>query len=52
MGLTLWAFADLKAAPRRLGNPGLPVPFAEELERVVLPDAAAIEDTVREMLAG
>lgn len=45
------AFGALKAAPRRLGNPGVPVPFAPPLEAAVLPDRERIAAAVREMLA-
>jgi pyruvate dehydrogenase E1 component beta subunit len=45
------AFDALKAAPRRLGNPGVPVPFAPTLEAEVLPGRARIEATIREMLS-
>ena len=44
------AFAALKAAPRRLGNPGVPVPFAPPLEDAVLPDRARIVSAIRAML--
>jgi pyruvate dehydrogenase E1 component beta subunit len=45
------AFADLKVAPRRIGNPGVPVPFEEGMERVVLPGTPEIVATVRKMMA-
>jgi pyruvate/2-oxoglutarate/acetoin dehydrogenase E1 component len=45
------AFGALKSAPRRLGNPGVPVPFAPPLEDAVLPDADRIVSVIREMLA-
>ena len=45
------AFDALKAAPRRLGNPGVPVPFAPTLEAEVLPGQARIEAAIREMLS-
>lgn len=45
------AFDRLVTSPRRLGNPGVPVPFAENLERVVLPGETLIRDTIREMVA-
>ncbi|HWS74862.1 MAG TPA: alpha-ketoacid dehydrogenase subunit beta [Quisquiliibacterium sp.] len=45
------AFGALRCAPRRLGNPGVPVPFAPALEAVVLPGQAAIEGALRTMLA-
>ncbi|MBI5258090.1 MAG: alpha-ketoacid dehydrogenase subunit beta [Burkholderiales bacterium] len=45
------AFDALKAAPRRIGNPGVPVPFAPTLEAEVLPSRARIEAAIREMLA-
>ena len=44
------AFDALKAAPRRLGNPNVPVPFAPPLQDVVLPGRARIEAAIREML--
>jgi len=45
------AFKALKAAPRRLGNPGVPVPFAPPLEDAVLPDQERIMSAIREMLS-
>ena len=45
------AFDALKAAPRRLGNPGVPVPFAPPLQDEVLPSRARIEAAIREMLS-
>jgi acetoin:2,6-dichlorophenolindophenol oxidoreductase subunit beta len=45
------AFDALKSAPRRLGNPGVPVPFAPVLEAAVLPDRERIAATIRDMLA-
>lgn len=44
------AFDALKAAPRRLGNPGVPVPFAPSLEAVVLPDGERIAAAVRDLV--
>ncbi|MDO8476373.1 MAG: pyruvate dehydrogenase complex E1 component subunit beta [Candidatus Rokubacteria bacterium] len=46
------AFGALRAAPRRLGNPGVPVPFAPPLEAVVLPGPTEIAAAIRDMLAG
>jgi len=45
------AFDALKAAPRRLGNPCVPVPFAPTLEREVLPGRERIEAAIRELVA-
>lgn len=45
------AFDALKAAPRRLGNPGVPVPFAPPLERVVLPNKDKITEALRAIMA-
>jgi len=45
------AFDAMKAAPRRLGNPGVPVPFAPPLQDEVLPSQARIEAAIREMLS-
>jgi len=45
------AFGALKAAPRRLGNPGVPVPFAPPLEAFVLPNTERIAATIREMMS-
>lgn len=45
------AFDALKAAPRRLGNPNVPVPFAPTLQDEVLPGQARIEAVIREMLS-
>ena len=44
------AFKDLKAAPRRLGNIGVPVPFEPSLEDTVLPTKEKIVTAVREMM--
>ena len=44
------AFDVLKAPPRRLGNPGVPVPFAPSLEAVVLPDGERIASAVRDLV--
>ncbi len=44
------AFGDLAAAPRRLGNPGVPVPFAPPLEDAVLPDQERIAAAIRELV--
>ncbi|MCG6909273.1 MAG: alpha-ketoacid dehydrogenase subunit beta [Deltaproteobacteria bacterium] len=44
-------FQDLKAPPRRLGNPGVPVPFEPSLEDTVLPTTEKILKAVREMVA-
>jgi pyruvate dehydrogenase E1 component beta subunit len=44
------AFGDLKTAPRRLGNPGVPVPFEASLEEVVLPTIEKIVNAAREMM--
>ncbi len=46
------AFDALKAAPRRLGNPGVPVPFAPPLEAAVIPDQRRIAAAIREMIGG
>lgn len=45
------AYDALKAPPRRLGNPGVPVPSAPPLEDAVLPDTARIEAAVRALVA-
>ncbi len=37
---------------RRLAVPDVPIPYSRPLEQFVLPDAARIADTVRQMLAG
>lgn len=44
------AFKYLKAAPRRIGNPGVPVPFEPSLEEVVLPTVEKIVAIAREMM--
>jgi pyruvate/2-oxoglutarate/acetoin dehydrogenase E1 component len=44
------AFTALKSAPRRLGNPGVPVPFAPSLEDAILPGRERIMTVIREML--
>ncbi len=46
------ALGALKAPPRRLGNPGVPVPFAPVLEYEVLPDQERIVSSIREMMRG
>lgn len=45
------AFGYLKAPPRRLGNPGVPVPFAPTLEAAVIPNIENIEQAIREISA-
>ena len=45
------AFGALRTAPRRLGNPGVPVPFAPPLEDAVLPGPTEIAAAIRDMLA-
>jgi acetoin:2,6-dichlorophenolindophenol oxidoreductase subunit beta len=49
--VTEHAFDALKVAPRRLGNPGVPVPFAPVLEDVVLPDTDRITSMIRDMMS-
>lgn len=44
------AFDSMKAAPRRLGNPNVPVPFASCLQDEVLPNQARIETAIRQIL--
>ena len=44
------AFSALKNAPRRLGNPEVPIPFAPALEDEVLPGLERIVATIRQML--
>ena len=48
--VTEQAFGALRAGPRRLGNPGVPVPFAPPLEDVVLPGRDAIVAVITDML--
>ena len=45
--ITEGAFSSLAAPVRRLAMPDVPVPSARELERAVMPDAAAIADAAR-----
>jgi pyruvate/2-oxoglutarate/acetoin dehydrogenase E1 component len=45
------AFEALKAAPQRLGNPGVPIPFAPPLEAVVIPDERRIAEAIRVIVA-
>lgn len=45
------AFGALKAPPRRLGNPGVPVPFAPVLEDAVIPGPEQIASAIREMIS-
>jgi pyruvate dehydrogenase E1 component beta subunit len=40
------AFASLKAAPERVGNPNLPVPYSPILEAAVLPSKEKIEEAM------
>lgn len=44
------AFESMKAAPGRLGNPNVPVPFAPCLQDEVLPNQARIEAAIRQIL--
>ncbi|MBI1959556.1 MAG: alpha-ketoacid dehydrogenase subunit beta [Candidatus Rokubacteria bacterium] len=44
------AFGALRTAPRRLGNPGVPVPFPPPLEDAVLPGPADIAAAIRAMV--
>ena len=46
------AFRYLKAPPLRLGNPGVPVPFAPTLEEAVIPNIENIEQAIRKTLIG
>ena len=43
------AFGALAAPVRRLAMPDVPIPSARELERAVMPDAAAIADAARDL---
>jgi pyruvate/2-oxoglutarate/acetoin dehydrogenase E1 component len=43
------AFGSLAAPVRRLAMPDIPVPSARELERAVMPSAAAIADAARDL---
>ena len=40
------SFDSLKAAPQRVGNPNLPVPYSPVLEEAVLPSAKKIEEAI------
>ncbi len=44
------AFSNLKSPPVRLGNPGVPVPFAPTLEEAVIPNVDKIEKAIRKTL--
>lgn len=44
------AFDSLKAPPKRLGNPNVPVPFVPSHEALVVPDKDAIVKAVREVV--
>jgi len=44
------AFDSLEASPRRLGNPGVPVPFAAPLQDDVLPGQARIAAAIRDLV--
>jgi acetoin:2,6-dichlorophenolindophenol oxidoreductase subunit beta len=45
------AFSALRRAPRRLGNPGVFVPFAPPLEDAVLPGRGRIASAIRELMS-
>jgi pyruvate/2-oxoglutarate/acetoin dehydrogenase E1 component len=45
--VTETAFSCLKASPRRIGAPAIPIPFAEPLRDAVIPTVAAIVREVR-----
>jgi len=45
------AWDALRTAPRRLGNPGVPVPFPPLLEDAVLPGPAEIAAAIRDIIA-
>ena len=45
------AFDALETTPRRLGNPGVPVPFSPPLEDEVLPNTRDIVSEIRSLLA-
>jgi len=45
------AFDSLKAAPQRVGNPNLPVPYSPVLEEAVLPSAKKIEEAILRTMA-
>ncbi len=49
-GVTEMAFSHLKAAPRRIGAPGIPIPFAEPLRDAVIPTVGAIVQEVRALM--
>jgi pyruvate dehydrogenase E1 component beta subunit len=40
----------LKAKPRRIAFPDIPIPYSRPMEQFALPDAEKIENAVREML--
>jgi len=42
----------LKAPPKRVAYPDIPIPFSRPLEQFALPDADAITDAARELMAG
>ena len=44
-------FHDLRAPIVRVGSPHVPMPFAEELVNVTVPDASAVADAVRKVMA-
>ena len=45
------AFQSLKAAPERVGNPNLPVPYSPVLEAAVLPSKEKIEEAILRTVA-
>ena len=46
-----YALNDLRAPIVRVGSPHVPMPFAEELVNVTVPDSAAVCDAVRKVMA-
>jgi pyruvate dehydrogenase E1 component beta subunit len=48
--LTRRLWGSLRAAPRRLGGARAPIPFAEDLEKAVIPDTARLVAEIRDLL--
>ena len=44
-------FSDLNAPVVRVGSPHVPMPFSAELVKHVVPDADAVSDAVRQVMA-
>jgi pyruvate dehydrogenase E1 component beta subunit len=50
-GVVEEAWSDLKAAPARIGAPGVPVPWAEQLRDLMVPTVPAVAHACRKLVA-